>query len=129
MAKKNLHKSASRYAEAFDRKAVKRSLKPGSNILLLRSRKRKKLEIFCQGPFPVLAKMGECDHCIRVERIERLYSAKHAETVKRVRTRVVVVVVVVRELLFLVTSVICMRIRGRGPRLPQLLTTFVQIFV
>ena len=44
---------------------------------------------------------------------------------KRVRTRVVVVVVVVRELLFLVTSVICMRIRGRGQRLPQLLTTFV----
>ena len=44
---------------------------------------------------------------------------------KRVRTQVVVVVVVVRELLFLVTSVICMRIRGRGQRLPQLLTTFV----
>ena len=42
---------------------------------------------------------------------------------KRVRTRVVVVVV--RELLFLVTSVICVRIRGRGQRLPQLLTTFV----
>ena len=36
--------------------------------------------------------------------------------VKRVRTRVVVVVVVVvvRELLFLVTSVICVRIWGRG---------------
>ena len=34
--------------------------------------------------------------------------------IKRVRTRVVVVVVVVRELLFLVTSVICVRIRGRG---------------
>ena len=30
--------------------------------------------------------------------------------VERVRTRVVVVVVVVRELLFLVTSVICVRI-------------------
>ena len=30
---------------------------------------------------------------------------------KRVRTRVVVVVVVVRELLFLVTSVICMHLR------------------
>ena len=51
------------------------------------------------------------------------------ETVKRVRTRVVVVVVVLRELLFLVTSVIYMRIRGRVQRLPQLLTTFVQIFV
>ena len=51
-------------------------------------------------------------------------------TFKRVRTRVVMVVVVVRELLFLVTSLICMRIRGRGQRLPQLLTTiFVQIFV
>ena len=35
-------------------------------------------------------------------------------TFKRVRTRVVVVVVVVRELFFLVTSVICVRIRGRG---------------
>ena len=34
------------------------------------------------------------------------------ESFKRVRTRVVVVVV--RELLFLVTSVICVRIRGRG---------------
>ena len=33
---------------------------------------------------------------------------------KRVRTRVVAVVVVVRELLFLVMSVICVRIRGRG---------------
>ena len=33
---------------------------------------------------------------------------------KRVRTRVVVVVVVVRKLLFLVTPVICVRIRGRG---------------
>ena len=41
---------------------------------------------------------------------------------------VVLVVVEVRELLFLMTSVICMRIRGRGQRLPQLLTTFVQIF-
>ena len=38
------------------------------------------------------------------------------QSFKRVRTRVVVVVVVVvvRELLFLVTSVICVRIRGRG---------------
>ena len=35
-------------------------------------------------------------------------------TFKRVRTGVVVVGVVVRELLFLVTSVICVRIRGRG---------------
>ena len=33
---------------------------------------------------------------------------------KRVTTRVVVVVVMVKELLFLVTSVICVRIRGRG---------------
>ena len=45
--------------------------------------------------------------------------------VKRVRKRAVVVVVVVKELLFLVMSVICMQIRGRGQRLPQLLTTFV----
>ena len=36
------------------------------------------------------------------------------DILKRVRTRVVVVVVVVKELLFLVTSVMCMRIRGRG---------------
>ena len=35
-------------------------------------------------------------------------------TFKRVRTGVVVVGVVVRELLFLVTSVICVRIRGSG---------------
>ena len=34
--------------------------------------------------------------------------------VKRVRTRVVGVVVVVKELLFLVTSVICVRTRSRG---------------
>ena len=33
---------------------------------------------------------------------------------KRVRTRVAAVAVVVRELHFFVTSVICMRIRGRG---------------
>ena len=48
--------------------------------------------------------------------------------VKRVRMRVVVVVVVVRELLFLVMSVICVRIRGHGAgqRLPHLLTTFVR---
>ena len=36
------------------------------------------------------------------------------ETFERVRTRVVVVVVAVRELLFPVTSAICVRIRGRG---------------
>ena len=34
--------------------------------------------------------------------------------IKRVRTRVVGVVVVVKELLFLVTSVICVRTRSRG---------------
>ena len=34
--------------------------------------------------------------------------------IKRVRTRVVGIVVVVKELLFLVTSVICVRIRSRG---------------
>ena len=34
--------------------------------------------------------------------------------IKRVRTRVVAVVVVVKELLFLVTSVSCVRIRSRG---------------
>ena len=34
--------------------------------------------------------------------------------VRRVRTRVVVVVVMVRELLFLVMSVFCVQIRGRG---------------
>ena len=51
--------------------------------------------------------------------------AQYYRSVKRVRTRVVVVVMVVRELLFLVTSVICMRIRGRGQKLPQFLPTFV----
>ena len=41
----------------------------------------------------------------------------------RVSTRVVVVVVVVRELFSLVTSAICVRIRGRGQRLRRLFTT------
>ena len=36
--------------------------------------------------------------------------------VVRVSTRVIVVVVVVRELFSLVTSAICVRIRGRGQR-------------
>ena len=43
-----------------------------------------------------------------------VYFKRKPKTLKRVRTQVVVVVVVVRELLFLVTSVICVRIRGRG---------------
>ena len=43
-----------------------------------------------------------------------VYFKRKPKTFKRVRTQVVVVVVVVRELLFLVTSVICVRIRGRG---------------
>ena len=47
----------------------------------------------------------------------------------RVSTRVVVVVVVVRELFSLVTSVICGRIRGRGQRLRRLFTTWLKIFV
>ena len=48
-------------------------------------------------------------------RIRHFGSPKHPlAVVKRVKTRAVVVVVLVRELLFLVTSVICVRIRGRG---------------
>ena len=43
--------------------------------------------------------------------------------IERVSTRVVVVVVVVRELISLVTSAICVRIRGRGQRLRRLFTT------
>ena len=42
---------------------------------------------------------------------------------ERVRTRVVVVVVVVRELLFLVTAVICVRIRGRWSEVTTTLLT------
>ena len=49
----------------------------------------------------------------------------HTATFEKLRTRVVVV----RELLFLVTSVFVCRSEVAGQRLRQLLTTFVQIFV
>ena len=47
----------------------------------------------------------------------------------RVSTRAVVVVVVVRELFSLVTSSICVRIRGRGQRLRRLFTWWLKFFV
>ena len=52
-------------------------------------------------------------------------SRQYCLSFERVRTKVVVAVVVVRELFFLVTSVICVRIRGRGSEV----TTFIQICV
>ena len=80
LGKGNLSKSASCYSEEFDRKAVKRSFKPGSKVLLQRSRKHYKLEMCWLGPFEVLAKVSECDYRIRVNGKE-VVPRKLAETV------------------------------------------------
>ena len=46
----------------------------------------------------------------------------------RVSTRVVVVVVVVRELFSLVTSVICVRIRGQRSEVAKIVYHMTQVF-
>ena len=53
----------------------------------------------------------------------------HALVTERVSTRVVVVVVAVRELLSLVTSAICVRIRGHRSEVTRIVYHMAQVFV
>ena len=64
-----------------------------------------------------------CTHNLQKHAGHILKSQHVTSVIVRVSTRVVVVVVVVRELFSLLTSAICVRIRGRGQRLRRLFTT------
>ncbi|KAK7092164.1 hypothetical protein V1264_009758 [Littorina saxatilis] len=75
LAQENLDVSSRRYAQAFDRRAVKRKFKIGSRVLLLIPLKRNKLEMAWQGPYEVVGKVGDLDYRLRVGSKEKLYHA------------------------------------------------------
>jgi hypothetical protein len=88
LAQQELQKSAGRYAQHFNKKAVPRSFRPGDRVLLLLPQQHNKLQLQWQGPFEVLAKVGEADYRISVRGKVRLY---HANLLKKYVERVSVV--------------------------------------
>ena len=75
LARDSLEKSSSRYARHFNKKAVARTFKMGARVLLLLPRKHNKLQLQWQGPFEVMAGVGEADYGIVVRGKARLYHA------------------------------------------------------
>nr|KAG5692882.1 hypothetical protein BaRGS_002317 [Batillaria attramentaria] len=84
LARKNLGRSAERYATAFNRKAKPRHFPVGSRVLLLLPTKRNKLEMAWQGPYEVVERAGEADYRIRVGDRIRLF---HANLLKAYQER------------------------------------------
>nr|KAG5697202.1 hypothetical protein BaRGS_028938 [Batillaria attramentaria] len=84
LARKNLGRSAERYATEFNRMAKPRHLPVGSRVLLLLPTKRNKLEMAWQGPYEVVERAGEADYRIRVGDRIKLF---HANLLKAYQER------------------------------------------
>ena len=73
IVQENLTRASDKYKMHFDKKAVRRELKPGEEVLLLLPTKRNKLEMEWRGPYPVKHRKGEFDYWIDVGGKKKLY--------------------------------------------------------